>query len=35
VQEIIQQVNEQVLFGQLTAEQAADRFMEEVRAAIA
>lgn len=35
VQEIIQQINEQVLFGQLTPDQAADRFMEEVRAAIA
>jgi multiple sugar transport system substrate-binding protein len=33
VQGIMQQLNEQVLFGQLTVEQAADAFMEQVNAA--
>jgi multiple sugar transport system substrate-binding protein len=35
VQQIIQQLHEQVLFDQLTVEQAADQFMEQVRSAIA
>jgi multiple sugar transport system substrate-binding protein len=33
VQGIMQQLNEQVLFGQLTVEQAADAFMDQVNAA--
>jgi multiple sugar transport system substrate-binding protein len=35
VAQIIQQLHEQVLFDQLTTEQAADQFMDQVRSAIA